>query len=186
MKKEPETLTLNIFRGGNCIRTSVFNCPVIKIGKLKSGNVCIDGDDNVARMHAVIEVSDSGVLLIDLGSVHGTVLNGVAVTGSAPIFSGDILTFGSYRIEVTFGKPALAGTNQEIPEDSIVLPNITNPATLDLLASGVELDAMGSVSVSFKAGRKLREGRIDVQTAMTRLVEKIEALGFKFTGERKQ
>ena len=95
-----KTLTLKIFRANELVDTKTLTQDVIKIGKLKSSHLCLE-DEAVARMHAVIEVSGNDVRVIDLGSSAGTILNGAPIDKNASVSSGDQLTFGPYRVEIS-------------------------------------------------------------------------------------
>jgi pSer/pThr/pTyr-binding forkhead associated (FHA) protein len=72
---------------------------IIMVGKLPSSCLRIE-DENVSRIHAVIEVtSPEEVYIVDLGSMAGTLVNGKKVN-KARIRKGDTLTFGSVSVEV--------------------------------------------------------------------------------------
>jgi hypothetical protein len=71
---------------------------VVKIGRMPSSQLHLD-DPSVSRMHAVIEVSDGEVQIIDLGSERGTVHNGKRINKAA-IAAGDVLDLGDVRVEV--------------------------------------------------------------------------------------
>jgi Zn-finger nucleic acid-binding protein len=68
---------------------------IVKIGRLRSSHVCIEGDDKVSRMHAVIEAtSPAEVTLIDLGSAEGTFVNDQRVN-KARLAAGDRIRMGA-------------------------------------------------------------------------------------------
>jgi pSer/pThr/pTyr-binding forkhead associated (FHA) protein len=71
-------IVFRIREPGAEIRDQRLSQDVIKIGKLSSSHVRLS-DDKVSRMHAVIEVSHDAVLIIDLGSTDGTIVNGKKV-----------------------------------------------------------------------------------------------------------
>lgn len=97
--------TFQIFKGDQLEREETVQSEVpgvIKIGKLESSHLRIE-DENVSRMHAVIEISDANeVNIIDLGSARGVVVNGQKVPKSK-INSGDELTLGDTRVVVQIG-----------------------------------------------------------------------------------
>ena len=72
--------------------------PVVKLGKLASSNVRLS-DENVSRMHAVIDTDDDKVLLIDLGSVAGTLVNGERVD-KRELVAGDRLQLAGTVVEL--------------------------------------------------------------------------------------
>ena len=81
-------ISFKIYSGDQLVRTESLTQDIIKVGKLQSSHLRID-DDNVSRMHAVIEVtSPTEVFIIDLGSASGTIVNGKKVNKAA-LNSGD-------------------------------------------------------------------------------------------------
>lgn len=90
-----------VFYNDELVDTLAFCQDTIKIGRLKGSHICLD-DESVARMHAVIEVSDDEVCVIDLGSATGSILNGGLVNKNANIKDGDVLAIGPYRLHVSF------------------------------------------------------------------------------------
>ncbi|MCB9662247.1 MAG: TonB family protein [Sandaracinaceae bacterium] len=98
-------ISFKIYAGDELVRTESLTQDIIKVGKLQSSHLRID-DDNVSRMHAVIEVtSPTEVFIIDLGSASGTVVNGKKVN-KAQLNSGDELTLGGSRVVVEIGAAA--------------------------------------------------------------------------------
>jgi hypothetical protein len=77
---------------------ATFNHSIIKVGRDPRSHLIID-DVDVSRMHAVIEVSEEDLTLIDLGNEPGTKVNGARVN-RCKIKKGDVLLFG--QTEVVF------------------------------------------------------------------------------------
>ncbi len=98
------TLTFHIHLGDAPVRTEVLTQDIVKIGKLPSSHLRID-DDDVSRMHAVIEVNDGSVHVIDLGSATGTIVNGKKVN-KAILTSGDELVLGRARVTIDVASAA--------------------------------------------------------------------------------
>jgi len=95
------TLSFEIHQEGKEVRKVDLAQGVIKIGKLASSHLHIE-DDNVSRMHAVIEVtSPSDINIIDLGSTAGTLVNGKKVN-KAPLNNGDEIKVGDTRLVISF------------------------------------------------------------------------------------
>jgi hypothetical protein len=70
---------------------------VVKIGRAASCHVVLD-DPDVARMHAVIEVTGEGdAAIIDLGSAAGTRVNGARVN-RADLAVGDVVAIGPFEL----------------------------------------------------------------------------------------
>lgn len=65
---------------------------VVKIGRLASAQLALS-DPAASRMHAVIEVANASVTLIDLGSEPPTLVNGAAINKSA-LRPGDRIQIG--------------------------------------------------------------------------------------------
>src|SRR5512137_414774 len=92
------SLTLQVFRGDDLLRTEQFAREIIKIGRLASAHLCLD-DERVSRIHAVIEVAPDAMSIIDMGSAEGTFLNGQRVSRGA-LHPGDEIALGGLRIVV--------------------------------------------------------------------------------------
>ncbi|NOZ85026.1 MAG: TonB family protein [Deltaproteobacteria bacterium] len=91
---------LEVFREDELLEKISLDKKVIKIGRLASAHVRID-DDDVSRVHAVIEVSGPGeIFIIDMGSAKGTSVNGKKVTTKSRISEGDEIVLGKIRILV--------------------------------------------------------------------------------------
>ncbi len=110
------SMTFNIYRGEELLRTEQLAQDIIKVGKLPSSHLRID-DDNVSRMHAVIEVTGPDeIFIIDLGSASGTIVNGKKVN-KCKLQGGDEIVLGDTRVVVEIGA---AGASDE--ESTVVAP----------------------------------------------------------------
>lgn len=92
-------LKAKVYQDGEFIEEVVLCEDVIKIGKLRSSHLHLDGD-GVGRMHAVLEQQgDGGFKLIDLGSREGSLLNGEPA-GRKPTLlpPTGTLKFGSFQV----------------------------------------------------------------------------------------
>jgi hypothetical protein len=69
---------------------------VVTIGRMPGSTITLN-DANVSRNHAEIRPTDSGFVLVDLGSTNGTKVNGQRVRERA-LRDGDTLTFGATEI----------------------------------------------------------------------------------------
>jgi hypothetical protein len=99
-------LSFRIFQDGQLIREDTLTQSVIKIGKVPSAHLQL-ADDNVSRMHAIVEVTGGEVSLIDLGSTRGSFVNGKKIN-KAHLESGDVITVGDTRIELAIRDAAAA------------------------------------------------------------------------------
>ena len=65
----------------------------------ESGNDIVVQDINASRRHAELRLNSQGIWVItDLGSMNGTVVNGVSVA-SQPLYPGDVVTIGKTDFE---------------------------------------------------------------------------------------
>ncbi|MEM7154681.1 MAG: TonB family protein [Myxococcota bacterium] len=118
------TIDLEIFKNEQLVGSTSLTRDVIKIGKLRSSDLFLE-DDSVARMHAVLEVTDSDLRLVDLGSATGTSINGRRVEKSAAMSVGDSLTVGPYRLEVkSIGPAATVMTAAQAPFGATAAPRV--------------------------------------------------------------
>jgi Zn-finger nucleic acid-binding protein len=78
--------------------------PIIKLGRLPHAHVYID-DDEVSRMHAVIEANSADdVVVIDLGSAAGTRVNGELIW-KQKLQSGTTIQLGRTSLHITIAAP---------------------------------------------------------------------------------
>jgi pSer/pThr/pTyr-binding forkhead associated (FHA) protein len=61
---------------------------------------------HVSRRHAEIVVKDEAMILRDLGSRNGTLLNGEKITGAVPLDDGDRIEIGPLAFVATISEPA--------------------------------------------------------------------------------
>ncbi len=69
---------------------------VISFGRLPDCTVTLN-DPNVSRHHAEIRPG-AAIVLVDLGSTNGTLVNGVRVTEPHPLLDGDVISMGQSHI----------------------------------------------------------------------------------------
>ncbi|MCB9777393.1 MAG: AgmX/PglI C-terminal domain-containing protein [Alphaproteobacteria bacterium] len=92
-------LTFEIHKGDEFLRRQEFTSESVTIGRGAAAMLQVD-DENVADLHAVINVGDDGqVQLLDLGSPAGTQVNGAKIN-NAFLSSGDQIQVGELRISV--------------------------------------------------------------------------------------
>jgi nucleoid-associated protein YgaU len=92
----PTVLTIHMYRAGQLVGSHHFDSRsqrVVKIGRIGSAHLRIDEPD-VARVHAVIELTHMQAQLIDMGSQVGTFLNGKRIS-KAPLKRDDQVVIGS-------------------------------------------------------------------------------------------
>ncbi len=101
---------------------------IIKVGKLPSSHLRID-DDNVSRMHAVIEVTGPDeIFIIDLGSASGTIVNGKKVN-KCKLQSGDeIRSATRVSSSRSAGEMPEEEATQVAPPPAIAAPTSQPPA----------------------------------------------------------
>lgn len=104
-------MTFHVYRGEELIRTEQLAQDIIKVGKLPSSHLRID-DDNVSRMHAVIEVTGPDeIFIIDLGSASGTIVNGKKVN-KCKLQHNDEIVLGDTRVVVEIGAAGLVADEE--------------------------------------------------------------------------
>jgi hypothetical protein len=97
----PEALRVRILRDGAVLREQIVDSTLdVKIGRLPSCQIRLDGDA-IGRIHAIVEVSCSGELsIVDLGLPSGTRLNGQPVVTSTLLHIGDQIAVGDTTLEI--------------------------------------------------------------------------------------
>lgn len=74
------------------------NGPVV-IGRSPGADIVI-ADDFVSGSHARVSPAGDGIVVEDLGSTNGTLVNDGRIQGPAMLSPGDTITIGAVRIEV--------------------------------------------------------------------------------------
>lgn len=129
-------MTFQIFQGEELVRTEQLTQDIIKVGKLPSSHLRID-DDNVSRMHAVIEVTGPDeIFIIDLGSASGTIVNGTKVNKSK-LSNGDEILLGSTRVKVEIGAAIEIEDAPKAAPASPALPSVPAPNPFAAPAAGL-------------------------------------------------
>jgi predicted component of type VI protein secretion system len=73
-------------------------------------------DRTVSRRHAAIRMTRDGATVEDLGSTHGTYVNGEKVTAKRPLMEGDRIQFGGVVWRAASGLPAPAAPPTIAPD----------------------------------------------------------------------
>ncbi len=68
------------------------------IGRRDDCDIVLNGP-KVSRRHAQIRSGADGLLLVDLASVNGTLLNGIEIT-SERLSNGDVVTIGTHELRL--------------------------------------------------------------------------------------
>jgi hypothetical protein len=72
----------------------------VAVGREASDGVALPGDDNVSRLHAVLQRYSTGWAVRDLGSTNGTYVNGQKIVGERALRAGDEIRIGRSRLVV--------------------------------------------------------------------------------------
>jgi hypothetical protein len=98
-RQSPRRITSVELAGGGL--TFTLGPGTATIGRSPDATVRIESRE-LSRIHAVVTVSSSDVVVEDRGSVNGTMVNGTRITGPTPLSAGDRLAFASveFRVEV--------------------------------------------------------------------------------------
>jgi hypothetical protein len=70
----------------------------VTVGRGPQNDVTLDGDDYASAKHARIEPRPDGVWVEDIGSTNGTYLNGIKLTRSRKLTSGDVVRVGETEL----------------------------------------------------------------------------------------
>lgn len=76
--------------------------PVMVLGRSADADIPIPGE-KVSRRHAEIRLTGNQLYIVDLGSLNGTYVNGVRITGQHPLRAGDELGIGDAILSVQEG-----------------------------------------------------------------------------------
>ena len=147
-------LTYSNAEGAHTISLDRFS---VSIGRHPDQDLVLT-DNFVSRRHAVLRQTASGCEIEDLGSSHGTYLNGERIR-SAPLRSGDVLQFGS---------PSSMKLRFHIFEEDNPRPSLTDDllSTLGKISTGARFRRHVFDGVSRELARDLRRIRGDVPVVL--------------------
>lgn len=92
------------------------------IGRDQTADIVID-DNYVSKQHAILQLNEAGVALLDLNSTNGTRVNSTETSYSI-LRNGDVISIGQYRLKVD-GLPAVSDGMEEtiMRADTLTLEN---------------------------------------------------------------
>ena len=116
-------LTFEVYRGSSLIKRADFNESSITVGSGTSALLQID-DDQVAELHAVINIEEDGsVSLLDLGSDNGVTVGGEKVA-NATLKSGDSFEIGGLTITVVADPANMTADGFDDQDATYVAPSM--------------------------------------------------------------
>lgn len=105
-----------LIRRGNNTKADPYpmNSPEITIGRALDNEIVIP-EPQVSKHHMRLVRENTGYLLEDLGSLNGTFVNEVRITGSVPLSIGDTVRVGT-ALEMTYTNESITSTGtHEVP-----------------------------------------------------------------------
>ncbi|MEW6663589.1 MAG: adenylate/guanylate cyclase domain-containing protein [Thermodesulfobacteriota bacterium] len=91
-------------------------------GKGASVDLDLSGDLRVSRPHARLTCEDGVCWIEDLGSKHGTLVNGDAISAKTPLKQGDRVQIGETTLEVEMETSAPVDLAAELEAPQVILP----------------------------------------------------------------
>jgi serine/threonine protein kinase len=110
------------------------------IGRAPGADLTLDGDSAVSRHHCAIERRGPVVVIVDLGSANGTLVDGEPIDGTLIAVDGHVLEIGSTRLAIELDEERHEG-HHAVPVASSALPVYPGYRTVERLGEG----NMGSV-----------------------------------------
>ena len=150
---EPQPIRLTVLQPNLAPMYLSPSGPLITLGRATDCTVPIR-DRYLSRRHAEIVFDVNSWLVRDLGSVNGTMLNGIRIDGSAPLRPGDRITLGDS--EVVF-EPVISSASQIISFDSdSQAKNLAIPIN-DAVADTTRTNLLGMLALQFIEDRTMAE-----------------------------
>lgn len=81
-----------------------------RVGRSPECEVQLPSDPTISRVHAIVELRNKNLVLIDQGSRNGTWLNGVRLQGEAPVAPHDRIRIGPFVLTAQRDEDALLET----------------------------------------------------------------------------
>lgn len=69
----------------------------VVVGRLRGCHIVLK-DRKISQSHCLFQVQSNRLCVIDMGSSHGTLVNGRQVTGALPLADGDVVGLGNSRL----------------------------------------------------------------------------------------
>jgi len=111
-------LVVIYMRGGQPGKCFKLHDAPVRIGREHDNDIQLD-DRGVSRRHARIERLDDRLVLMDVGSTNGTILNGVELQGTAELKNGDQIKIGSTIFKYLSATDLEAALHEQIYENTI-------------------------------------------------------------------
>jgi Mg-chelatase subunit ChlD len=100
-RAEGPTLSLTFMGGRRRGETvGLVLAPAALIGRSGACALALGDDDEVSAQHARLVVQERLVILADLGSTNGTLLNGVPLSAPSPVRDGDVVRLGQTELRI--------------------------------------------------------------------------------------
>jgi pSer/pThr/pTyr-binding forkhead associated (FHA) protein len=127
------------------------------IGRDKETHFCLP-EKKVSRQHAILtwNSDSSEVLLEDLNSLNGTIINGKPVTGLNLLRHDDRIQIGSFLLQVDFPQPSLVVEAKQASPKELT----SNLEGLPLEAVESELDVEPAADISEDTGGRFLQGKL--------------------------
>jgi len=172
----------------NPFRASVDD--VLEIGREDADLVV--ADPAVSRRHARLETTPDGLAVTDLGSSNGTKVNGVRITGTAPLRPGDVVIVGTTEIHVLANGDA--DEQREAHDADTPVPDLPGETSLLDVPGLAELNGLSELArlegeaavVRFRPGSPGEQAAPAVLAAVKRSRRRLAGLGSESWGRRPQ
>ena len=111
--QQPQQLQVVVHAGPLAGKGFPITGDILTIGRDPDNNISLD-DEQVSRHHARLIRQDDQIILEDLGSTNGTLVNGKPITGQHALQPADIISIGSsvfgVMIKINIKKKLLYGS----------------------------------------------------------------------------
>jgi predicted component of type VI protein secretion system len=146
------------------------------IGRSPECQLSLD-DPLVSRKHALLVVSPESVLIKDLGSRNGVVVNGTKIDTSRVLLDGDRIVIGSQEMTI-MARPATVGPQyvRRITTGAQTLSSVVRPHSIEPGPTRISSEPMREVTKDPK--------RVDSFPLLSTLADKALALGRPEDAER--
>jgi pSer/pThr/pTyr-binding forkhead associated (FHA) protein len=116
----------------------------------RADSAFLQHDTEVSRRHAAVRASPEGLVIEDLGSSNGTLVNALRISSPTPLRSGDVVTLGQTTFDVEV-EPAAQPTTvretmsppPEVPTPADQAPPPAGPPATELVPSVAPPSAYG-------------------------------------------
>ena len=120
---------------------------VFRIGRARANDLVIE-NPSVSRFHAVLSASSTGVVLSDLSSLNGSLLNSRRISAPVDLCNTDVIQIGNVKITLEISRGSTTRTARMVEEDEETIVSTHAARMSSVLVTVLVADVCGYTRLS--------------------------------------